>query len=154
MVAFSASPIPPLSPSFQSYQGPPAGRPGPGGAGEAMFSGNDPAFHQIRWPEGLDVIRRPVVHRKAEGQVEVAVIERPIPTHADLMATHKPRYGLLVKGLPEKVQIILLLVLPAQLRSKSSQGHIGDGEKTGESDPEAAPQFAPVVLFKRRLRRG
>ena len=119
-----------------------------------MFSGDDPAFHQIRRPEGLDVIRRPVVHRKAKGQVEVAVIERPIPTDADLMAAHQPRHGLLVKGLPEEVQIILLLILTAQLRSKSSQGHIGDGEKTGEIDSEAAPQFAPVVFFERRLRRA
>ena len=126
--AFFASPISPIPSSFQSCQGPAAGGPGPGGAGEAVFSGDDPAFHEIRWPEGLDVIRRPVVHRKAEGQVEIAVIEGPIPTDADLMAAHQPGYGLLVKGLPEEVQIILLLALPAQLRSKSPQGHISDGE--------------------------
>jgi hypothetical protein len=118
-----------------------------------VFSGDDAAFDEIRWPERLDVVWRPVVHRKAEGQVEVAVIERPIPTDADLMAAHKPRYGLLVKGFPEKYPIILLLVLTAQLHPKSSQRHIGDGEKTGEGDSESAPQFAPVVFFERRLRR-
>ena len=119
-----------------------------------MFSGNDPAFHQGRWPEGLDVIGRPVVYREAKGQVEVAVIERSIPTDADLMAAHKPCHGLLVKGLPEKVQIILLQVLTAQFCSKPSQGHVRDGEKMGEADPETAPQLAPVVIFERRLRRG
>jgi hypothetical protein len=37
--------------------------------------------------------------------------------------------------------------------SKSSQGHIRDGEKLGETDAKAFTQLAPVILFEGGLKR-
>jgi hypothetical protein len=97
------------------------------------------------------VIRSSVIHGKAEGQVEVAVIERAIPSHAELAAAHQLVHRVGIKRFPEKLHVTLSLIFPDQVCLKSSQGHIGDREKVGKYDFEPLAQLAAVILFKDRL---
>ena len=92
-----------------------------------------------------------MVHRKAKRQVEIAVIKSAIPAHVELMAAHQFRNRLGIEGFSEKSQIILLLLLPDQFCSKSSEWHIGDCEKASKSDAKTLTQLAPVIFFKNQL---
>ncbi len=91
---------------------------------------------------------------KAEGEVEVAVVKRAIPSDADLMPAHQTGQRIWIKGFSEKSEVISLLPQVGQMCSKSSQGHIRDGEKTGEGDAKASAHFTAVILFKNGLGRG
>jgi hypothetical protein len=97
------------------------------------------------------MIRSAVVNGKTKGQVEVAVIEGPIPPHAELVAAHQSLNGLWIKGFSEKLQIALSLVSSIQLISKPPKRHIRDSEKVAKNETEALTQFTPVVCFKDRL---
>jgi hypothetical protein len=137
--------------SSNSYQRSATGRPGSGGASKAMFSGNHPAHSQIQRSERSYVVWSSVIHGKGKRQVEVAVIKSAIPSHANLMATHQSRDRPWVEGFSEKLQIILLILFPDQLCPKTSQRHIGNGEKASKSDAKALTQLAPVIFFKNQL---
>jgi hypothetical protein len=93
-----------------------------------------------------------VIHGKGERQVEVAVIKSAIPSHANLMATHQSCDRPGIEGFSEKLQIILLFLFQDQLCPKTSQRHIGNGEKASKSDTKALTQLAPVIFFKDQLR--
>lgn len=118
-----------------------------------MFPGNDSAFRKLYQVKASDMIRSAVVNGKSKSKVEVAVIEGPIPPHAELVAAHQSLNGLWIKGFSEKLQIALSLVSSIQLISKPPKRHIRDSEKVAENDAEALIQLAPVIFLKRRLRR-
>jgi len=94
-----------------------------------------------------------MIHGKAKGQVEVAVIESAIPSHAQLMAAHQPFHRVGIKRFPEKLHVILFSLFPDQFCPKSSQGHIGDREEVGKRNVKMLTQLAAVILFKGRLGR-
>jgi hypothetical protein len=94
-----------------------------------------------------------VIHGKAKGQIEVAVIKSAVPSYAELAAAHQPVHRVGIKRFPEKLHVTLPLIFPDQVCLKSSQGHIGDREKVGERDFKPLAQFAAVIFFKRRLGR-
>jgi hypothetical protein len=73
---------------FLPYQRSSARRSSSGGASKAVFSGDNSPHLQILQLKVFDMIRSPVVHGKTEGQVEVAVIESPVPPHTQLVAAH------------------------------------------------------------------
>ncbi len=50
-----------------------------------------------------------MIDRKAEGEVEVAVIKRAIPSDADLMPAHQTGQRIWIKGFSEKREVISLL---------------------------------------------
>jgi hypothetical protein len=95
-----------------------------------------------------------VIHGKAKGQVEVAVIKRAIPSYAELAAAHQSVHRVGIKRFPEKLHVTLLLLFPDQICPKSSQGHIGDRQKVGKRDFKPLTQLAAVIFFKGRLGRG
>ena len=119
-----------------------------------MFSGDDSTHSQVSRAERLNVIRGSMIYRESKGEVEVAVIKGSIPANADLLAAHQSPHGLGVKGFSQESQIISLLILAVQLCPKPSEGHIGDGEKTGKRDAEASAQLTPVIFFQNLLRGG
>ncbi len=88
-----------------------------------------------------------MIYGKAEGQIEVTVIKSPIPSHAELAAAHQPVHRVGIKRFPEKLHVTLSLIFPDQVCLKSSQGHIGDGEKVSERDFKPLAQLAAVILF-------
>ena len=92
-----------------------------------------------------------MIHGKGKRQVEVAVIKSAIPSHTDLMATHQSCDRPGVEGFSEKLQIILLFLFPDQFRPKTSQRHIGNGEKASKRDAKALTQLAPVIFFENQL---
>ena len=94
-----------------------------------------------------------MVHRKTQGQVEVTVKEGTIPAHAELSTAHESLNRPRVKRFSKELKVILLSVLPSQLRSESSQRHVRDGKKMGEFYAETLTQFTSVVFFKGRLGR-
>jgi hypothetical protein len=94
-----------------------------------------------------------MIHRKTEGEVEITVIKRAVPSDADLMPAHQTRQRIWIEGFSEKSEVISLLPQVGQMCSESSQWHIGDGEKLGEADAEAFTQLVPVILFEGRLAR-
>ena len=89
-----------------------------------------------------------MIDRKAESEVEITVIEHAIPSDADLVTAHQTVHGLWIERFPEELEIILLLILSSEFDLKSSQWHIGEGEKMGESDAKARTQFPPIILFE------
>jgi len=46
---------------------------------------------------------------KAEGEVEVTVIKRPVPSDADLMPAHQTRQRIWIEGFSEEIEVISLL---------------------------------------------
>jgi hypothetical protein len=94
-----------------------------------------------------------MIHGKAKGQVEVAVIKSAVPSHAELMAAHQPLHRMGIKRFPEKLHVILFSLFPDQFCPKSSQGHIGDREEVGKRNVKTLTQLAAVILFKGRLGR-
>ena len=64
-----------------------------GGAAEAMFPGDDAPANQRRWIEVADVLRCSMVGRRGQGIIEVTIVQRPVPAHVDLPATHQPTEG-------------------------------------------------------------
>ena len=94
-----------------------------------------------------------MIDRKAEGEVEVTVIKRAVPPDADLMPAHQSGQRIWIERFSEKSQVISLLPQVGQMCSKSSQWHIGDGEKMGETDAEALIHFTSIIRFKRGLGR-
>jgi hypothetical protein len=97
------------------------------------------------------MIRSPVVHGKAKGQVEVTIIKRAVPSHAELAAAHQTAHRLGIKRFPEKLHVTFLLLFPDQVCPKSPQRHIGDREKPGECDLKPLAKLAAVIFFKGRL---
>jgi hypothetical protein len=93
------------------------------------------------------MIGSPVVHGEAKGQVEVAVIKRAIPSHAELAAAHQAVHRVRIKRFPKKLHVPLSLISPDQVCLKSSQRHIRDGEKVSERDFKPLAQLAAVILF-------
>jgi hypothetical protein len=91
---------------------------------------------------------------KAEGEVEVAVIKRPVPSNADLMPAHQTRQRIWIEGFSEKSEVISLLPQVGQMYPKSAQRHIRDGEKTSEGNTKTQVHFTAVILFKYGLGRG
>lgn len=89
-----------------------------------------------------------MVHPEAEGQVEVTIVEGPIPSYADLMPAHQSLYRFRVKRLSKEAEVVFLRVLTAQLRPKSSQRHVRNGEESVKPDAEALAKLSPVVFFK------
>jgi hypothetical protein len=69
------------------------------------------------------------------------------------MATHQAFHRQRVEGFSKKLEIVLLLLLKTQLPLKTTQGHIGDGKKVSEDNPETLFQFTVKVFFEDRLRR-
>lgn len=92
-----------------------------------------------------------MVHGKTQGQIEVAVKEGTIPAHAELTTAHQSLNRLGVKRISKESKVILIFVLPGELRPESSEGHIRDGQEMGEDDPKALAELPPVVLLKSRL---
>jgi len=94
-----------------------------------------------------------VIHGKAKGQVEVAVIKSAIPSHTELMAAHQPFHRLWIKRFPKKLHVILFPLFPDQFGPKSSQGRIGDRQKAGKRNAKPLTQLAAIIFFKSRLGR-
>jgi hypothetical protein len=94
-----------------------------------------------------------MIHRKAKGEVKVAVIKRTLPSDADLMSAHQTGQRIWIEGFSEKSEVISLFPQVVQMYSESSQRHIRDGEKLGETDAEAFAELAPVIPFEGGLRR-
>ena len=99
------------------------------------------------------MIGTPMIDRKAKGEVEVTIIKRAVPSDADLMPAHQTGQRIRIKGVPEKREVIFLLSQGGQTCSESSQWHIRNREKLGETDAEPFTQLTPVILFKGSLRR-
>ena len=118
-----------------------------------MFSRDHAARSQFLRSERSYVVRGSMIHRKAKSQVEVAVIQRTIPSHTELMTAHQSSHRVRVKRFPEKLHVTLFSFFPDQFRSKSSQGHVGDRQKAGKRDLKTLTQLAAVIFFKGRLGR-
>jgi len=101
-----------------------------------MLAGHDSAGQEVGQIEAFDVIRSPMVHGGPKGQVEVAIVQGPIPTYAELMATHQSVDGLGVERSSEQSQVLLLLSLSAQDGPEPPDGHIRNGQEIGERDAE------------------
>jgi hypothetical protein len=50
-----------------------------------------------------------MIHRKAKGEVKVAVIKRAIPSDTDLIPAHQAGERIWIKGFSEKSEVISLL---------------------------------------------
>ena len=50
-----------------------------------------------------------MIDRKAEGEVEVTVIKRAIPSDADLVPAHQTGQRIWVEGFSEEIEVISLL---------------------------------------------
>ena len=68
----------------------------------------------------------------AEGQIEVAVIEGPVPVDTDLMTTHQMREGRRIEGVFQDFHVGLHLPVPFELFSISSHRHIGQNDQSVE----------------------
>jgi hypothetical protein len=99
------------------------------------------------------VVGSPVVYGKAQGEIEVTIVEGSIPAYTQLMAAHQSSYRLWIERLPEEVEIILVKVLSPQLASKPSDGHIRDRKEASKSDAKPSVQFSAIVSFEGQLRR-
>ncbi len=90
----------------------------------------------------------------AEGQIEVAVIEGPVPVDADLMTAHQMREGRWIKGILQDFHVGLHLTVPVELFSISPDRHIGQDDQPIELDIESMSEFLVIVLLQLFLRRG
>jgi hypothetical protein len=70
-----------------------------------------------------------------------------------LIPAHQSFYRLGVEGFSKKLEVVLLLLLKAQLAMKATQGHVGDGQEVCEGNTETLSQFPPVFIFEGGLRR-
>ena len=50
-----------------------------------------------------------MIDRKAEGEVEVTVIKRAIPSDADLVPAHQTGQRTWIEGFSEEIEVIFLL---------------------------------------------
>jgi antitoxin (DNA-binding transcriptional repressor) of toxin-antitoxin stability system len=50
-----------------------------------------------------------MIDRKAEGEVEVTVIKRAIPSDADLVPAHQTGQRIWIEGFSEEIEVISLL---------------------------------------------
>jgi hypothetical protein len=61
-----------------------------------------------------------MIDPKAEGEVEVAVIKRAVPSNADLMPAHKAAQRLRIERFPEQLKVVLFLVPSTEVCLESS----------------------------------
>ena len=95
-----------------------------------------------------------MIDRHAEGQIEVAVIEGPVPIDTDLMATHQMREGQRIKGILQDFHVGLHLPIPFELFSISPYGHIGHNDQPVKVYIPSSFQLLAIDSFQLHLRRG
>ncbi len=112
---------------------------------------HDSPFVQESGIEGLDPFWGSVVHRPADGEVEIAVVEGPVPVDADLMAAHQMRQGQRIEGPPEGLQVVLQFALRFKAPPEPAERHIRQNDQAGEGEAETAAKLFPVDPLQIRL---
>ena len=74
---------------------------------KAVRASYDPSTHNILDVPLVYVVRGPMFHDHVKRQVEIAIVQRPIPADTDLVATHKSRYSFRVKRIGEEFHIFI-----------------------------------------------
>ena len=107
-----------------------------GRASEALLAGDAPSASQHCGVEVPDMVGSPMVNRKVQGQVEIAIIKRTIPPYADLPAAHQPFDRAGIERFSKKLFIVLQQPTAAKIIAESSQGHVGHDQQLRERQPE------------------
>src|SRR5258708_26147722 len=76
-------------PRTNSHHLPRIRRPAPRRASEAMVAGRDPPAQKSRWVKIPDIPRRIRVYGNIQRSVEIAIIQRAVPAHVNLIAAHQ-----------------------------------------------------------------
>ncbi len=85
-----------------------------------------------------------MVHDHVQRQVKIAIVQRPVPSDADLVTTHEGWYCFRVEGIGEKFHIFIEAAFLFKLLPKAAKGHVGDRQEVSEGYSEPALQF-PLV---------
>lgn len=76
-----------------------AGRPSPRSTTKTVSTGYYPPLNDITQFPFINMVWSTVVHRNVKRQVEITVVESPVPTDADLVAAHESWNSSRVKGI-------------------------------------------------------
>src|SRR3989339_576348 len=104
--------------------------------------------------DSSEVIRGTMIDGNAKGQIEVAVIERPIPIDTDLMATHQMRERRRIKRIFQGSHVSFHRPVPFELFSISPYGHIGHNDQPVKVYIPSSFQLLAIDSFQLHLRRG
>jgi len=69
---------------------------------KAVIPGHDPPLDYLTQVPFVDMIRSAMVHHHLKRQVEIAIVESPIPADADLAPAHESGHGCRVEGIRQK----------------------------------------------------
>jgi hypothetical protein len=118
-----------------------------------VVAGDDGAACQGSQVEVADVARQALRHRQVEHLVEVAVVQRAVPSHRQRGAAHDGVRRGRVEGTGEPVHVARIVAAVEQELEKTADGHVGDGEQTVEHHAVAVIQFATKARLQAVLRR-
>jgi hypothetical protein len=116
-----------------------------------MLAGNDPAVDELPGIEIPDVSGKPPPGRQPQGIVEIAIVQRSIPTHVDLPAAHQAIDRLRVERVAQQLEVSFMLPGSFEVTQKAPDGHVRNRVKPRESDPEAPLKFTAIVAFQTGL---
>ena len=97
--------------------------------------------------------RGTVIYGQAKGQIEVAVIEGPVPIDTHLMAAHEAGEDRGIKGILQDLHVGIHLSVPFELLSISADGHVGQNKQMVEVYIKASSEFLAIVFLQFQLRR-
>ena len=112
-----------------------------------MVARNDTASGQCLDIDIADILGRQS-GGKAKRQIEIAIVERPVPGDRNLVAAHEMLDRVRIKILAQEIVVRVEGMLPAQVAFEAANGYVRDRVQIREYDSEAVAQFAAVVCLE------
>ena len=134
---------------MNNYSGdrPAAGRSSASGTAVAMVAGCDLALMESIQIKVTDMSGRTMAHRQIEHLVEVAVVERAVPTYRDCISAHDAGRGSGIEGVGQSLHILLIVAALQEKLKKPTDRHVGDRIEVIELDAMASAEFFAKLRF-------
>lgn len=89
----------------------------------------------------------------AKGEIEIAIEQKTIPVHTDLVTAHQIVYRVWIKVFGQQMVVLIESATFFEIAQKLADGAVGDCDQACELDSKTCSEFLPIIAFEIGLHR-